>query len=297
MASSRAVKSTMLASTPRPLRWTLPLAAALAAMACLAPLASAHDTNWREDQTHGTVVLDLEMGEGVCDVTIEADHFDAQNGSLSIYHATEGIAPHILLHEDTFNGTPEEDGEGFEFVAGPYEIELGSDPTTDPSEMYVVLSFSADGADHQVYRFFDTTCSEPPTPFPCPDVSAVANGDGSITLTWDEVSSHSGEKASEYNIYRAVGDEEIPDTPHVVVPDSSTVPEEEAEDFEPGTFVDTDTEAGVTYSYRVTALGIGLQSRGCETVEVTAVPFFGAPVIGVLALLGSAGAYSVLRRR
>lgn len=112
----------------------------------------------------------------------------------------------------------------------------------------------------------------------CPEViAAFSLGTGDIRLAWSEV-----EGAEEYRVYRAI---------------------EGSDDFalvETATFRAADddtTEMGTTYEYRVTAVVDGVESSGCGTATVTAVPFFGSAMLGAAALLGTVGAFVFLRRR
>lgn len=104
---------------------------------------------------------------------------------------------------------------------------------------------------------------------------ATANGDGSVSLNWDDVAG-----VDEYNVYRAEG------AGALVLLD--TVSE--------SAFLDTSTMAGVTYTYAVTLVDDGRESPICDRAEVTAIPFFGA-LGAALAALGAVAAIVVARRR
>lgn len=113
------------------------------------------------------------------------------------------------------------------------------------------------------------------TDAPCPeDLEANANGDGSITLRWSAVDDALG-----YEVHRTSSDG------HVLWAVEET------------TFTDRGTVVGQTYTYEVRAVTAGGTSTDCPSVEVTAVPFFAAPILGAVALAGGVGAYVAMRRR
>jgi hypothetical protein len=162
---------------------------------------------------------------------------------------------------------------GWHFLNGPYQL---------PPGHYRVEAYVTEGHpgadDHfaKAKTFWVDECGGGVVPpqggneTPCPaNVSATAGPDG-IALSWDAV-----ENATGYVVYR-----------NGVWLANAT-----------GTsYLDADVEAGVTYSYRVTAIVGGVESEGCESVEATAVPFFG-PIAGGLALAGLVGAFVVMRRK
>lgn len=134
------------------------------------------------------------------------------------------------------------------------------------------------------------------TPAHVENLQAEATPDGNL-LTWD----HSFEPErrnmfpnvedpAEFRVYRetAEGDWEL-----IASLNARTTEE----------YLDTDVEAGVTYRYAVLYYD-GLESCGdgpgaCQEdiVEVTAIPFFGAPILGAIAALGAVGAYATARRK
>lgn len=118
-------------------------------------------------------------------------------------------------------------------------------------------------------------CNEAP---PCPaNVMAVPKAEGSILVTWDEVA-----EATEYRVYRSVGDDES----FIKV---ATVTSE--------SYNDTSTAVGQTYYYKVTAFDGFIESEDCEAVIATAIPLFPTLAVGAVALAGSVGGYAMLRRR
>ena len=112
---------------------------------------------------------------------------------------------------------------------------------------------------------------------PCPPgLTAVALDDAGVDLNWTAV-----EGALGYNVYRAVGEGDF----------------EFLVSLEETAFTDRDVQGGVVYSYYVTATTGDEESIGCMAVTVTAIPFFGAPVLIGLAAVGGVAAYALFRRR
>ena len=105
---------------------------------------------------------------------------------------------------------------------------------------------------------------------------AIPRPDGSILVEWSAVAG-----ADEYRVYRNTGIE-----PFVQVHDTTGL-----------SFLDTNTTAGVTYQYIVTAVDEGVESGGCTEVVATAVPFFGGLAGGAAGLVGSLGVFAWMRRR
>lgn len=112
---------------------------------------------------------------------------------------------------------------------------------------------------------------------PAMNLTAVANADGSISLNWTDV----GSAADEYNIYRGADGGSL-----VFLASTSNT-----------TYTDETTTVGVTYAYAITIMKDGRESEICARAQATAIPFFGAPLLTALALLGSVGAFVALRRR
>ena len=111
----------------------------------------------------------------------------------------------------------------------------------------------------------------------CPaGVGATANDGGSITLSWT-----AADGATTYNVYRG------PNADSMTLVGTTTET----------SFTDETTEAGNTYTYRVTAVGPGGESEDCGVIEATAIPFFPSFVVGALALVGAVGAYAVVGRK
>lgn len=116
-------------------------------------------------------------------------------------------------------------------------------------------------------------------PASCPtDLSAVANGDGSVTLTFTPAP-----WADNTTVLRAQagGDFEV----------LATIP--------PGLlgYTDTTTETGAAYTYQVAALFGSASSGPCPTVEVTTIPDFPTALAASLAAACGVGAYIAVRRR
>lgn len=120
---------------------------------------------------------------------------------------------------------------------------------------------------------------------PCaPDNVTATTTEEGILLTWNET-----EDAMSFQITRTGGGEEV----DYNVDGSET------------SFLDTEVEAGVTYTYKVQAFvdqapsmpgGTTLMDP-CGEVEATAIPVFPTIVAAGLALVGGVGAYAGLRRR
>lgn len=112
---------------------------------------------------------------------------------------------------------------------------------------------------------------------PCPPlVAALAQSDGSITLTWGPVL-----EAEEYRIYRATSE----DGPFILLDSTTSL-----------TYTDDTTAVGQTYHYVVVAFDGTLESEDCAVVSTTAVPVFGV-LAGGAALVGSVAAFAWMRRR
>jgi hypothetical protein len=130
-------------------------------------------------------------------------------------------------------------------------------------------------------------CGEPGAP-PCPGpepemvcptgLLAIANGDGSVRLTWTEAPGSDGT-----NVYRADGDGDF-----VYVTTTAAGSDE---------YLDTTTVAGASYAYMVTGLYGNEESVGCALVEVTAIPDLPTALGAGLAMGGSLVAFALLARR
>lgn len=115
-------------------------------------------------------------------------------------------------------------------------------------------------------------CLDPPATEPvCLELTAEALAEGGVLLTWNATADATG---------------------YVVMRDGAWLV---ALDGETTTFTDVSTQAGVTYTYAVRPQGG--PGVSCGDVEVTAVPFFGSGLLGLVALAGVVGAYVALRRR
>lgn len=113
----------------------------------------------------------------------------------------------------------------------------------------------------------------------CPaDLSAHAHGNGDVSLSW----TLQGE--TDVKVYRAVGDGEFVFLERLEHPATD--------------YLDTDTEPGETYRYRVnTITDDDTEKELCEVVEVTAVPFFPSWVAALGAGAIVVGGYAMMRRR
>ena len=216
-----------------------------------------------------------------CDFWVEGFNMKDPEGHLEFYSwPPTGSKEEVTPSGDSLNwtGTPDGDGE-YDFLKGPYSL---------PEGHYRVEAYTDDahpGHEHfaKAKMFWVDECQpeNPPEHPDCPtDLNARAeadtSGDPINIIEWDAVTD-----ADSYRIYRAVegGDFEFVD--------STTET----------SYTDTDVEVGVSYEYTVNAVVDNVESEDCDIVEVTAVPFFGAPILGALALVGSVGALMYFRRK
>lgn len=127
---------------------------------------SAHDALDGTDD-HGRLMLSFEQMEDVCRVEVVASDVDVADATLRIEHRPAKDNPEVH-HEEDLTGEPEADGDGFRFVAGPYDY--GSedlhdgdgfrDPGVVPLQRFI-LSWD-DGA-HSMYRDWTATgCNADP---------------------------------------------------------------------------------------------------------------------------------------
>lgn len=119
---------------------------------------------------------------------------------------------------------------------------------------------------------------EGPTPACVGGLEAGARGNGDVQLSWAPTPG-----ARQYDILR--GDGDGPLAPFATTPGGTT------------TFVDASTSPGTTYRYAVVANGPPTNGPSCTPVEITAVPFLGAALVGGVSLLAVLGAVVVMRRR
>jgi hypothetical protein len=230
-----------------------------------------------------------------CDFFIEGFHIDDTSGTIVVKSwPPTGDGTTVLT--DTWTGTAEATGTGDHFNNGPYNLSAGH---------YKVFVFGDAGhpgnTDHALKTkvFWVDQCGAPctedcqPPPvctdncqpctsdcggnitgIPCPtDLAAVANADGSVTLTWDAV-----DGATSYHVLRATDGGALAE----IGTTAGT------------TFTDTSTVPGTTYRFSVLA-DDGTTSEGCEVVEVTAVPELPGLAMGVAAV-GGVAVFAVLRR-
>lgn len=236
-----------------------------------------------------------------CEFWIEGFNMADSSGRIEI-RSWPPTGDKSLVLTTSWTGTPEADGKGHHFLVGPLTLAAGH---------YRVEAFSATGHPGNPGHFAKakmfwvepcvptpppppTTTNPPPTgtlpppPPPttnppaalaCPeDLLAVANGDGSITLTFAAAAGSDGT-----NVYRvdADGDYELLATLDAGV----------------GTYTDLDTEAGAAYVYAVTALFGDRESVGCQEIEVSAIPDFPTLLGAGLATSGGLLALFLARRR
>lgn len=138
----------------------------------------------------------------------------------------------------------------------------------------------------------------------CPDNVLAMTQDDGILLTWDyhlPAGERDAAGESEFKVYRADGSDVDPDEERfgedqyvenderftlIATLDADTTEE----------YLDANVVEGEVYAYIVT-FDDGVESGNCDIVEATAIPFFGAPLLGALALAGCVGAYAYARRK
>lgn len=259
-------------------RYGPPILAFLVAilLALAATPAEAHVNNQGTIKVHDSADADPDQRNEPhvdCDFWIEGFNMFDDSGELVIYDwPPTGNKSEVL--RDVWIGTEEEDGDGHHFLNGPYTL---------PSGHYRVEAFSDGGHPGNDTHFakakmFWVKCGAEPVECPPIDITAVANDDGSITVSWDELG-----EGEMINLYRA---EDGGDFVFISM-------------FGEGTngYFDTDTEVGVTYEYAVTSFDGTTESEVCDTVEVTAIPVFSTLLAGGLAAMLGIGAYVMIGRR
>ncbi|HVM45297.1 MAG TPA: hypothetical protein VM582_05125 [Candidatus Thermoplasmatota archaeon] len=249
------------------------------------PLATAQ-TAWEDN---GTLTLhDEPDGPETIDVAdcvfwVRGQDVVVASGTVDIYHDMgRGGATRLL--SVPFEGTPSGDGR-YDFIVGPLEVD--STGHTNGMRIYAEVVIEprptpeSDPARGVQGAYGRVHCGA--TYIPCiADLTATALDEGDVRLEWT-----ASANATIYYVYRSDG-VEGPDGRLSWVDVGNTT----------GTsFVDATAEAGETYVYDVTASdGRLANAEACELVQVTAVPFFGAPLLAALALVGGVGAFAWMRR-
>ncbi|MEA3190703.1 MAG: hypothetical protein QOD77_1285 [Thermoplasmata archaeon] len=126
----------------------------------------------------------------------------------------------------------------------------------------------------------DTECLPPPPELACPtDLAGFEAPQGSMSISWTQA-----EGATGYRVYLAVGDGDL----EMVHEGDATL----------AGYGIAPVEAGVVYTFKVTALYGDAESEGCETLELTGIPEFPTGIAVVAAgVLGTVGYAVMLRRR
>lgn len=256
--------------------WIAMLALLIAGMLLLTAPAAAHENN-----NHGTIkVHDEEEVDPPeqnhphvdCEFFVEGFNMSDDSGTL-VFYSWPPTGDMSEVMNATWEGEPK-DGDGFHFLSGPFTLSSGH---------YRVEAFvdsgHPGGQEHAAKsKMFWVTCEQDGAE-PCPStVDAVANEDGSITVTT------TGDPTSDATrLYRAEGSGEF----ELVATQGPMG----------GTYEDTNTTVGTTYTYIVTSV-YGDEERGpCDRVEVTAIPVFPTVLAaGLATVLGGLG-YAGLRRR
>jgi hypothetical protein len=255
------------------MRRQLPAAFAVALLGALALLATPASA---DHNNQGTIKVHDDMVAGPptrnephvsCDFWIEGFNMAHATGTLT-FTGWPPTGNKTVVLSATWAGTPEEDGSGFHFLAGPFTLDAGH---------FRVEAFVQEGHPSHALHFAKAKvfwvepCGEPPLT-ECPgSIAATANPDGSITVTWTAAAGSDGT-----NVYRAVGEGDF----------------EYLATVEGTTYHDTNTTAGVTYTYTVTALFGERESTGCQVATVTAIPDFPTPIAAAVAVSAGVIAYA-----
>lgn len=268
-------------------RAALATALALGALTVLAPPAAADHLAWHvegkltfHDEPDGPATIDI----ADCVLWVRGTGFEFESGTVDI-HENRGRGGSVVLVSANFTGTPNPDG-GYDFIVGPLTIdaegwtggkrifaeiivEPGQTPEADP-DRYLQ---SGNARVHCGGKFI-----------PCiDDLSARALAEGHVALDWS-----APDNATHYFVQRTDGSQ---------LPNGQTDWDTLA-NVTATQYVDTTAQVGVTYRYNVVSSDGALAMNGsCPHVEVTAVPFFGAPLLGAVAMVGAVGAYAWHRRR
>jgi hypothetical protein len=208
------------------------------------------------------------------DFWVEGFRMAADSGNLTFYSWPPTGDKAVVLEADwsADHGTPKN-----HFLAGPFTLAAGHYrvEATDVDKK--------DGTSHVKTKvFWVEECESeetPEEPLACPaDLAAVANPDGSVTLTWTDADGSDGT-----NVYRALGDGDF-----VYL---TTV--------DPGLeeYVDLNPQANQGYSYLVTGLFGSEESEDCPLVEVTTIPELPTPLAIGLAAGGGVAALALFGRR
>ena len=254
---------------------------ALLLAAAALPAASANDNNAGTVKVHDNETENPEMRNVPhvsCDFWVQAFNMNDPSGYLVFYAWPPTGEKQVVTPtgaDPTFNDTTADEKGNYDFNLGPFFLPAGHyrvEVYTDDGH-----PGGAEGHFAKTKTFWVEPCEEEFVNPPCPPgLTAVALDDAGVDLTWTAVAD-----VDTYNVYRAVGEGDF----------------EFLTSVETTSFTDRDVTGGVVYSYYVTAAVGDLESVGCEIVTVTAIPFFGAPVLVGLAAVGAVAAYAVLRRR
>lgn len=266
--------------TPSLRRTGLSIGLVALTLALAAPPASAHrltddhGTLTAHDDPDGPPVIDV----ADCTVYFKADMEEA-TATFTLYQnrGRGGLAP---MHTEEVVGTPDGEG-GYSWSSDAITID------SEHSRYYAELVFGDEKTDtgeaaHTTTIDVHIHCGQPYVGC-VQDITAEALEGGHVRLSWSEA-----HNATYYRVMRYAGD--LPNG----APDFDEVGQTTGT-----TFVDKTTNPGETHYYRIAAWSEQGGGRGAcrETVAVTAIPFFGAPLLGALALVGTVGAYAWLRRR
>lgn len=265
---------------------------ALAGLVLLAGAAAAH--NGTDD--HGELTFyDHPDGDGqqapgeadphvelTCRFWIEGEGVSQAKGTFEGHHG-EGPTTHTHTLA-AWNGSEEANGT-HTFFEGPLRLHPSQQAQGTDETWHVradVWDEAGERHTTRAHKIAYTPCEghgqgDDASPPACPeDVHAEAHANENVELNWTDA-----EEDQTYRIYRAVEDGAF----------------QRVDETETSTFTDVDTEADVTYRYRVTAVGETGEASGCPTVEVTAIPFLPDTGLAALAALGGIGALATVRGR
>lgn len=209
------------------------------------------------------------------DFWVEGFKMKADSGALTFYSWPPTGDKAVVLEAEW---TADDETPKNHFLAGPFTL---------PAGHYRVEASNADkqngdGAHTKSKMFWVEECEDeetPEEPAECPsDLAAVANDDGSVTLTWTNAAASEGT-----NVYRATGEG---DFVYLVTLDANAE-----------SYTDTTVVANQGYAYTVTTLLGNGESEDCGVVEVTTIPELPTGLAIGLAAGGGVAAMALLGRR
>jgi hypothetical protein len=265
----------------RVLRFASVLLAALLAVGSIPALA-------HESGNHGTIKVHDDVTEDPpqqndpqvsCDFWIEGFGMSDDSGHLVFSQIPPTANPETDVLSQNWTSDHPDEPQGFHFLSGPFNF------TTSPGlGHYRVLAYVDEGHPGNTEHFaknkvfwVEPCGGEVPPPPPCPTgLAAVANPNGTVSLTWDAQSGVDG-----FDVFRSVdgGSFDL----LVTLGPSATG------------YLDTTTSPGSTFSYTVRPFADGVEADQCGVVEVRAVPDF--PIVAGAGIAAAGVAAYLIRRR